>query len=259
MNKLLLLLGFLLLSLNVWSQELSIYQSKTLETADGQMPYRILPPKDYDSNKSYPLLLFLHGSGERGSDNRLQLVHGASLFAKDSIRTKYPAFVVFPQCPKDERWSFYNYSDPEEDGKFTAPAKTYNHRQQQLLEQLIDSLIIEHSIDKDRLYVGGLSMGGMGTLELLKRNPKRFAAAFSICGGANPKAARKLKQTPLWLFHGTSDQVVPSYFSSDLYHALKLRKAAVNITLFAGIGHDSWTPTFKHPKLLDWLFNQINE
>ena len=256
MNRSLLVLVAFLVFGPLRSQNTELYSKETFISADGSMPYRLLTPDNYDATKTYPLLVFLHGSGERGSDNELQLVHGASFFASDSVRARFPAFVVFPQCPKDESWSFYNYSDPKEDGKFTAPAKTYNHKQQQLLEALINDLSQYYSIDQTRLYIGGLSMGAMGTLELIKRNPKRFAAAFAICGGANPKAARKLKHTPLWLFHGEADQVVPAYFSTELFNALKLRRADVKITMYAKVGHDSWTPTFKEPELLSWIFSK---
>lgn len=114
-------------------------------------------------------------------------------------------------------------------------------------------------VDEDRIYIGGLSMGAMGTFELVRRNPRRFAAAFAICGGANPAITRKLKRLPWWIFHGDADQVVPVRYSQAMVDAMKRQDIPVKFTVYPGVGHDSWTPTFKNPELLPWLFSQAKE
>ncbi|MEM7085488.1 MAG: prolyl oligopeptidase family serine peptidase [Bacteroidota bacterium] len=235
--------------LDAFKKELYISKSDTL-------PYRILYPKNYDHGKKYPLLLFLHGSGERGDDNELQLVHGASLFLKEAVREEFPAIVVFPQCQSNLSWNnarveFINYSRV-----YRFPATVEPNGQLDLAEGLLAYLKSELPVDLNRMYLGGLSMGGMGTFELLHRNPNTFAAAFAICGGANPEIANRIKNTPLWIFHGDTDNVVPYTNSTLIYEALKTQQADVKITIYPEIGHDSWTPAFAEPELLPWLFSK---
>jgi predicted peptidase len=235
------------------------YKAKILISQNDTLPYRILAPRQLEATKKYPLVLFLHGSGERGRDNQLQLVHGASFFASDSIQNNYEAFVVFPQCDNGKQWSNYEYDGEGKDREFFYTINSPPHTNQQNLMALVDYLQANYPIDSARLYVGGLSMGGMGTLELLKRNPNTFAAAFAICGGADPKSARKIKKTPVWLFHGEDDTVVPARYSIELFKALLKKKAQAKLTIYPKTGHDSWTATFKEPGLLDWLFSHSKE
>ncbi|MEP2935335.1 MAG: alpha/beta hydrolase-fold protein [Gilvibacter sp.] len=256
-NRSLLLCFFLLFigAANGQQAATDSYQSAVLESKTGILPYRILPPKNLDKNKKYPLILFLHGYGERGTDNQLQLTHGASFFASDSIQNNYEAYVVFPQCDTESKWTDYKMDGEGKDRMVVFNVRNSQNKQQELLEELLENLLLNHAVDKAKIYVGGLSMGGMGTLELIKRNPKTFAAAFVICGGTHLKAARKIKNTPLWLFHGKEDNVVPAKYATQLYDVLLTMKANVKITLYPETGHDSWTQTFKEPELLPWLFS----
>lgn len=252
---LLMFFAFLSLGQITHAQDLDAYDKMVMESDGNEIPYRILMPKNYDESRSYPLLLFLHGSGERGDDNELQLVHGARFFLKDSIRDSFPAIVVFPQCKANQSWSNANYQ-PSGDGRiFTFSESIDNNAQQDLLTELMDQLLASYPIDEKRIYVGGLSMGGMGTFEFVRRNPKIVAAAFAICGAYNPKAARRMTETAWWIFHGEDDTVVPTVHSRDMYVALKAEKAEVKITLYPGVGHDSWTNTFAEPGLMEWLFS----
>ncbi|MEO6070266.1 MAG: prolyl oligopeptidase family serine peptidase [Chitinophagaceae bacterium] len=256
MRKLLLI--FLSLSSLVaisQAQDFSLYQKKWLVQGVDTLPYRILLPEPYDLNKKYPVLFFLHGAGERGMDNEKQLIHGGALFLQKEARTKFPAIIVFPQCAEKTSWSNVVISTAE-GGK-----RTFNFQEggeptkpMAMLENLIQAILYEYSADKNRIYVGGLSMGGMGTYEVVRRHPKLFAAAFPICGGANPATANKLKRPQWWIFHGAKDDIVPYQFSEDMATALKRKRAQVTFTLYPTANHNSWDAAFAEKELLPWLF-----
>ncbi len=258
-GKILVVCGLLLFMVPDLSigQDFSDYKKEILVARSDTIPYRILFPKNFNKRNQYPLIIFLHGSGERGKDNELQLTHGAELFLREEIRNEFPAIVVFPQCPETKSWNNTDYTDV---GGYQVifPSSIEFNQQQNLLEDLLQHLVALYPVDEDRQYIGGLSMGGMGTLELLRRNPNSFAAAFSICGGAHKMAAAPLSKTPIWLFHGDADTVIPSSGSMDLYAALKEFNADVKMTIYHKVGHDSWTKAFEEPELLPWLFSKRN-
>ncbi len=238
------------------AQEYSDYQKKQFVQGSGVLPYRLLLPKDFDPGKKYPLLLFLHGSGERGNDNEKQLTHGASLFLNDTVRTNYPAIVVFPQCAEKSSWVRIEAEGAMGSREFTFFKDAPPTQDMVLLEGLIAQLKEEYRIAKNRMYVGGLSMGGFGTFELVRRNPRMFAAAFPICGGANPEIAGKLKKTNWWVFHGGADEVVPPIYSTQMVEALRERRVKVRYSLYLAVGHNSWDNAFAEPELLSWLFSK---
>ena len=253
-----LLIWFLGLLMNAQAQDFSLYQKKWLVEGRDSLPYRLLLPVNYDASKKYPLILFLHGAGERGNDNEKQLVHGAKLFLVDSIRKNYPAIVVFPQCAANSFWS--NVSIVSDSIKGT---RVFNFKpdgeptkSMELLLKLLKELTDHYRLDKNHLYVGGLSMGGMGTFELVRRKPKLFAAAFPICGGANAATARKLKAPSWWIFHGLKDNVVDPVYSKIMAAALKDEGAKVKLTLYPEANHNSWDSAFAEKDLLPWLFSQ---
>jgi predicted peptidase len=240
------------------AQDLSLYEKKWLVEDRDTLPYRLLLPKDYNASKKYPLILFLHGSGERGNDNEKQLMHGAKLFLTDSIRNKYPAIVVFPQCSANSYWS--NVSIITDSIKKT---RIFNFKPDgeptkamELVLELLKELSDDYLLDKDRLYVGGLSMGGMGTFELVRRKPKIFAAAFPICGGANAATAKRLKQPAWWIFHGLKDNVVDPVYSKIMAAAIKDQGADVKLTLYPEANHNSWDAAFAEKELMPWMFSK---
>jgi predicted peptidase len=198
----------------------------------------------------------LHGAGERGNDNESQLVHGAGLFLRDSIREKYQAIVVFPQCPLNSFWSNVEFKT-DSSGKrgFYFQAGGAPTIAMDLAQQLLKKIIKEYPVNKKQIYVGGLSMGGMGTFEIVRRNPKLFAAAFPICGGAETSTAAKLTKVKWWVFHGAADAVVPPENSQKMVDALKAVKADVKFSLYPGVNHNSWDNAFAEPTLLSWLFS----
>ncbi|MEO9511200.1 MAG: alpha/beta hydrolase-fold protein [Flavobacteriaceae bacterium] len=250
------LILIILLGNGALAQQHTLYQKNTFVKNGDSLPYRILLPKNYDSSKTYPLILVLHGAGERGSDNESQLVHGANLFLKEEVRDEHHAIVVFPQCAIGSSWA-------KVDVKGNAPNREFVFHQNAdptidmlLLEGLLQQLKKTHKIDKKRIYVGGLSMGGMGTFELVRRNPRMFAAAFPICGGANPKIYKKLSGLDWWVFHGEADRVVPEKCSATMVYAMRNKGINVKYSLYPGVGHNSWDNAFSEPDLLTWLFSK---
>ena len=237
------------------AQDTTLYQKKTFESEDGAMPYRILLPKDFDEQRMYPLILVLHGSGERGDDNESQLKHGSYLFLKEEVREKYPAIVVFPQCAANSSWAAINVIGEGQNRELVFYKKGKPTNDMLLLEGLIDYLKEEYSVKKDQMYVGGLSMGGMGTFELVRRNPKMFVAAFPICGGANPLIARKVRKIHWWIFHGADDKVVHPKYSTQMVNALLNIGSDATYSLYPNVGHNSWENAFAEQELLPWLFS----
>lgn len=237
----------------------SLYEKKEFIKGNDTLRYRMLYPLNYEANKKYPLIVFLHGSGERGSENERQLIHGGKLFADSARRQQFPAFVVIPQCPASDFWSRIKREPNKEDslGKFSFPSEEPIGPGLGLVSQLLDSLAESGTVNTKKIYLGGLSMGGMGTFELLWRKPKFFAAAFPICGGGDPqKVTLYGKKFPIWIFHGDKDQAVPVGNSRLMYNVLKAAGAKVKYTEYPGVGHNSWDNAFAEPELLPWLFKQ---
>lgn len=247
---LLFILGFNLIYGQEYEPDIFVHQKDTL-------PFRVLLPKNFNPQKYYPLVMVLHGSGERGNDNELQLFHGSSLFQSEDFRAKYPAIVVFPQCPLNSYWASVkeDYQTSSLEKKYTYAKSLQKYPQLETVEAFMFFLEERYRIDPKRRYVGGLSMGGMGTFELVGRNPDYFAAAFPICGGANPNWASLLSQTPMWIFHGEADDVVWVEHSKRMFRALQKLNAPVKLTLYPDVDHDSWHNAFAEPDLIKWLFS----
>lgn len=251
-------LAFLFLIPNVFSQDNS-YQKEIFVQGNDTLKYRILYPKDFSDTKNYPLLLFLHGAGERGSDNEKQLVHGSKLFL-DSIQ-KHPAIVIFPQCPKNDYWA--NVINDRTTNPVTRnfPFNNKPTKALQLVMDLLDDFQNNTFVTKEKIYVGGLSMGGMGTFEILSRKPTFFAGAFAICGGGNSALAEKYaKNTSMWIFHGAKDDVVNPQLSLDMVSSIINFGGTPNFTLYHDANHNSWDQAFSEKELLNWLFsNSLNK
>ncbi len=229
----------------------AVFEPLVFKTADGRMlNYRLMKPKNYDPQKKYPLVLFFHGAGERGDDNVAQLVHGMNDFARDENREKYPCFVVAPQVPEGKRWVEVDWTEDAHDFD-EKPSVTM-----QLVIELLDALPKEFRIDRTRLYVTGLSMGGFGTWDIISRFPDKFAAAAPVCGGADLKLAPKLVHVPIWTFHGDQDTVVKLHRTVDMVEAIRKAGGKPFYTEYAGVGHDSWVKAYSDPKLMEWMFAQ---
>jgi predicted peptidase len=257
--KQLLLSCLLLCSVLLAQSQTEAYQKALYIEGKDTLRYRILYPLDYKPGKKYPVVVFLHGSGERGTDNEKQLVHGSKLFADPANRKKFPAFVIFPQCPPDEGWSRMRMERKTEKGPVLRQYPTGQPMGTALLlvTQLLDSLVKSRLADSRRIYEGGLSMGGMGTFEILWRRPDLFAAAFPICGGgAESQAAVYGKKFPVWVFHGSDDAVVDVNESRRMVAALKAAGAKVRYSEYPGVNHNSWDNAFAEKDLLPWLFRK---
>lgn len=219
------------------------------------LPYRVLWPQGYQRSKAskrFPLVLFLHGAGERGDDNQLQLTHGTPLFLDN--QEEYPAIVIMPQCSATDYWAQMRKlpNDRREFSFDESPNASLG-----AVSELLDQFLGTEKVDPDRVYLMGLSMGGMGTFELLARRPGTFAAAAPICGGTNPDLLPiYAKRVPLWIFHGAADQVVKVEHSRRVVEALDELNAKCKYSEYPGVGHNSWDNAFAEPDLLKWIFAQ---
>jgi predicted peptidase len=173
------------------------------------------------------LLLFLHGAGERGADLKGVRRHGPPKLIEQG--QEFPFIVVSPQCPDGEWW------------------------RAEVLAALLDEIERRYRVDSRRIYATGLSMGGFGTWALAITYPDRFAAIAPICGGGHPWAVARIKNVPVWAFHGTADKVVPCRRSQEMVDALRRAGGTVRFTRYPGVDHDSWTATYANPKLYEWF------
>jgi predicted peptidase len=203
-----------------------------------------------DIQQLYPLIIFLHGAGERGNDNEIQIAHVKGIFLDSLNRKKFPAFVIAPQCPTGKRWVESSWKV----SKHIMPEKPSISIA--LTMQLIDSMINNFPIDKKRIYITGLSMGGFGTWDLICRYPNKFAAAIPICGGGDITMAKKIKNKPIWAFHGSEDKVVKVILTREMINSIKQEGGTPKYTEYKGVGHDSWVKAYREKELLEWLFKQ---
>jgi predicted peptidase len=227
----------------------AVTEAKTYTNAAGaSLNYRFHAPVRVETGKRYPLILFLHGSGSRGSDNTRHLVHGWPIISY-MIEKKKECFFLAPQCPVKQRWWGF------EKGKLTAEPSA----QMALVLELLDKTIKERPVDTSRMYVTGLSMGGYGTWDIILRRPDLFAAAMPICGGGDTTLAWKVRSVPIWVFHGDSDTIVPPTYSRQMVSALWQCDGNVRYREYPGVGHNCWEATYADPTVLDWLFSQMKK
>ncbi|MFO0866170.1 MAG: PHB depolymerase family esterase [Gemmataceae bacterium] len=251
MKKLALAFTLLLGASMLPAQEPAKYEKHVFEKGGQKLPYRLLKPAKIEEGKKVPLVLFLHGAGERGDNNEAQLVHGSGLFLKPKVREAYPAFVLFPQCPNNKRWVEVDWGQKTTHKQPADPSMPMG-----LTKLLVDQMHKEQAIDGKRIYVMGLSMGGYGTWDWAARYPELTAAIAPICGGADDSTAEKLKNIPVWAFHGADDTVVWPQRSRSMVNALKKVGGDAKLTEYEKVGHGSWGPAFNEPELLPWMFSQ---
>lgn len=191
--------------------------------------YLLYLPEYYTEDKQWPLVLFLHGAGERGSDIEKVKAHGIPKLISEG--KEFPFIAVSPQCPDNTFWNV------------------------DLLSALLDEIESRYKVDKKRIYLTGLSMGGHGTWSLAIQEPNRFAAIAPVCGWSNPATACRLKDIPIWVFHGAKDFIVPVSSSEQMVEKLKTCETDVKLTIYPEAGHDSWTETYNNDELYTWLLS----
>lgn len=197
-----------------------------------ELDYLLYLPDDYDkADKKWPLLIFLHGVGERGDDLNLLKKNGPPMLIEKG--EEFPFIVVSPQCPADAWW----------------PEKSEH------MKMLIDEIIENYNVDENRVYLTGLSMGGYGTWAFACSFPERFAAIAPVCGGGQPYLVKKLKNLPVWAFHGAKDRVVPVERSQEMVNAVKKAGGNAKLTVYPEANHDSWTETYNNDELYEWLLS----
>lgn len=254
--KLILLFTILICSADLHAQDFKKFDKGSFIDGKDSISYRILFPENFDPKQKYPVVFFLHGRGESGNDNAKQLINGGKLFLKPENRKQFPAIIIFPQCPENDFWANVKII-PDSTGKRNFDFQTGGKptKIMSALLGMIDNFLDKPYTNKKQVYIGGLSMGGMGTFEVLRRKPKTFAAAFTICGADNLANADKYKKVPLWIFHGGKDDIVNPSYSTATANQLKIIGKEVKFTLYPDANHNSWDSAFAEPKLLSWLFS----
>ncbi|MBN1286474.1 MAG: prolyl oligopeptidase family serine peptidase [Anaerolineae bacterium] len=215
------------------TQQAYTFEKEIHIVKQARLRYLLYLPEDYDSTpgRRWPLILFLHGAGERGSDLNLVKLHGPPKLIEQGRR--FPFIVVSPQCSRHSWW----------------PVEV------EALNALLDEIMASYAVDPKRVYLTGLSMGGFGTWALAAAYPGRFAAIAPICGGGDPETACALKNTPTWVFHGARDQTVPLSESKQMVDAVLACGGPVEprLTVYPEAEHDSWTKTYNNSRLYDWF------
>ena len=215
------------------------------------LPYRLYVPRDYVQTRRYPLLVVLHGAGERGTDNEKHLVNGVLSFCDADLQKRYPTFVLYPQCPPDAQWVEASWSTPQYD-----QAQVPLSRPLGAVAELMTTLASEFTIEPKATLAAGLSMGGFGTFDLVTRFPERFTGALAICGGGDPARAAAARAVPLWAFHGARDEVVPVAGSRGMVAAWKKAGGQVKYTEYPDAGHHVWARVLADRAILTWLLSR---
>jgi predicted peptidase len=235
----------------VFSQSSRFSTGKFGNDKGDTLKYRMLFP-DADTLRKYPLIIFLHGSGERGSDNEAQLKWGVMNFATDQNMIMHPAIVIAPQCPEKMGWSNFSRGKTSSDMRLLQdPSKPM-----ELLIGLIHQIMKAMPVDTNRIYITGLSMGGFGTYDAIERYPGLFAAAVPVCGGGDVSKVSVITRLPIWIFQGAEDPAVNPSYALDMLEALTKSGAHPGFTQYPEVGHFSWLGAYSDPLMIEWLFRQ---
>lgn len=232
---------------NSFSQS-SLFSFEKYVNAEGDtLNYRQLV-SDYDPVSKYPLVIFLHGSGERGNDNEAQLKWGVKNFASDQNMKMNPSIIIAPQCPKNMSWGNFSNEDMSLQPSPTKPMK--------LLIELINQSILNLPVDTNRIYITGLSMGGFGTFDAISRYPNLFAAAVPVCGGGDVSKSDSISHIPIWIFHGALDGTVNPVLSRNMVESLTKSGGHPGYTQYPEAGHFSWIAAYSDLMMMEWLYSQ---
>ena len=220
--------------------------------SENGMPYRLYYPENYSEDYAYPVVMFLHGAGERGTDNEATLIHVLQDWFNDLESPIYQSIVIVPQCPEGEQW----VNTPWENGSYDSVAVGESDAIKEALS-ILELICTTDSVNMNRIYVSGISMGGYGTWNLLMNHSDLFAAGMPICGAADPARAEVLKDMPVYAFHGDRDSVVPVAGTRDMVNAIIAKggtKAIYHEVL--NTDHNSWSYAASRGDALRWIFLQ---
>lgn len=212
--------------------------------------YRFAQPGIVETGKTYPLILFLHGAGERGSDNNAQTKQGVMPILENAAKLAQPVFLIAPQCPKDLWWC------PPAEGLLRLTDAGGENPLMDAVLALVERTTEKNPVDRSRIYLTGISMGGFGSWDLLTRAPETFASAIPICGGGDPDKVEKFKDVPIRIYHGAADETVPPEASRMMADALEKAGGEPALVLYPGGGHNCWTRTYADPEVIEWLLSQ---
>lgn len=230
----------------------SLFEAHHHIEVNDTLPYRLYRSEKADTmTEALPLVIFLHGAGERGNDNCMQLKHCIKCFLDDTVTSRYPFLLMVPQCPDGKRWANTDWSLPEHKMDSVPTAELRG------VMAVLDNLIDAGVVDSTRVYICGISMGGFGTWDALQRWPEKFAAAIPVCGGGDPAYAHVMKDIPIYIFHGMRDGAVMPSRSIQMYDALRGagNEGAILVT-YPELGHVCWNEAFSTPGLFKWLFGK---
>ncbi len=239
---------FLILGLfiNFCYAQSHLFDNLTFVNGQSEINYRYFKPKDL--SQKYPLIVFLHGAGERGIDNEKHLKHIVHLASED-FQKEFPCYILAPQCPSGIKWVNVEWNlKSHKMPPISAPLQT--------VLDLVKKIIQRDNIDVNRIYVVGLSMGGFGVWDILCREPQLFAAGVPICGGGDETQAHLIKDIPIWAFHGLQDKVVLPSRTQNMVKALEKLNGKVQMTLYPDLGHNVWDTVLHSHDLWGWLFHQ---
>jgi predicted peptidase len=225
--------------------------SREWRAADGTLlKYRWSAPAKPEAGETYPLVLFLHGSGERGSSNRAQLRHGVMPILEGAEKLGQPCFLIAPQCPANQWWAPFD----EKVTHLSAAGKP--NKLLDAVVALVEETMAANPVDRKRFYVTGLSMGGFATWDLLGRMPGKIAAAVPVCGGGDPSLAAGFKDVPVFAFHGEADSEVPVAATREMIAAMRKAGGRPKVTYFPGVDHVCWPQVYDDPEVISWMFAQ---
>ena len=258
MKKLLFLVLALMAGNLLQAQEIkpdtSLFEAHRHIEGNDTLPYRLYRSQKADTmSEALPLVIFLHGAGERGNDNYMQLKHCIKYFLDDTVTGRYPFLLMVPQCPNEKRWVNTDWSQPEHTMDSVPTAELRG------VMTVLDSLIACRAVDSTRVYISGISMGGFGVWDALQRWPEKFAAAIAICGGGDPAYADAMKDVPVYIFHGLRDGIVMPSRSIQMYDALKdVGNEEAALFTYPDLEHGCWDEAFSTTGLFGWLFGKKN-
>ena len=231
------------------------FEAKSFTDPDSglTLPYRIYVPEQANKARQYSFLLFLHGAGERATDNRRHIAVNSNLLTRivNDTDRDHACIIIAPQCPDNQQW----VDTPWGNGSYSLDSVPQS-KQLAAAMKLVDEVTGSYAVDEDRMYVAGISMGGYGTWDTILRYPDKFAAAIPVCGAGDPTKADRIKEMPIRAFHSSDDGTVPVSGTREMVAALRQLGSDINYKEYTNAGHGSWQPAFEEPDLVDWLFTQ---